>query len=80
MISSTHFISPFVLDDFIGDRANLLKVNQDALHYKSRTLDLSPLLINASTLNEGAGVKKEMEQEHEVEKSIDMRLIGQPFI
>ncbi|EGZ08832.1 hypothetical protein PHYSODRAFT_305707 [Phytophthora sojae] len=63
------------LDDLIG-RADLLKVNQDALHYKSRKLDLSPLLINASTLNEGAGVKKEMEQEHEVEKCIDMRLIA----
>ncbi|EEY64939.1 glutamate synthase, putative [Phytophthora infestans T30-4] len=62
------------LDDLIG-RADLLKVNQDALHYKSRKLDLSPLLINASTLNEGAGVKKEMEQDHEVDKCIDMRLI-----
>ncbi|KAF1786951.1 Nucleophile aminohydrolase [Phytophthora cactorum] len=55
------------LDDMIG-RADLLKVNQDALHYKSRKLDLSPLLINASTLNEGAG-------DHEVDKCIDMRLI-----
>ncbi|CAI5714867.1 unnamed protein product [Peronospora effusa] len=63
------------LDDLIG-RADLLKVNQNALHYKSRKLDLSPLLINASTLNEGAGVKKEIEQEHEVEKCIDMRLIA----
>lgn len=62
------------LDDLIG-RADLLKVNQDALHYKSRKLDLSPLLINASTLNESAGVKKEMEQDHAVEKCIDMRLI-----
>ncbi|KAI9909607.1 hypothetical protein PsorP6_015149 [Peronosclerospora sorghi] len=64
------------LDDLIG-RADLLKVNQEALHYKSRKLDLSPLLINASTLNEGAGVKKEMGQNHEVEKCIDMRLIRQ---
>ncbi|CEG47654.1 ferredoxin-dependent glutamate [Plasmopara halstedii] len=62
------------LDDLIG-RADLLKVNQDALHYKSRKLDLSPLLINASSLNEGAGVKKEIEQDHVVEKCIDMRLI-----
>eukprot|EP00644_Phytophthora_capsici_P010510 jgi/Phyca11/507823/fgenesh2_kg.PHYCAscaffold_30_\ len=62
------------LDELIG-RADLLKVDQDALHYKSRKLDLSPLLINAGTLNEGAGVKKEMEQDHEIEKCIDMRLI-----
>ncbi|KAE8951992.1 hypothetical protein PR001_g33485, partial [Phytophthora rubi] len=63
------------MDELIG-RADLLKVNQDALHYKSRKLDLSPLLINASTLNEGAGVKKGMEQDHGVEKCIDMRLIA----
>ncbi|KAF4315513.1 hypothetical protein BBO99_00009341 [Phytophthora kernoviae] len=63
------------IDDLIG-RADLLKVNQDALHYKSRKLDLSPLLINASTLNDTAGVKKEIEQEHNVDECIDMRLIA----
>jgi glutamate synthase domain-containing protein 3 len=64
------------VDDLIG-RADLLKVNPDALHYKSAKLDLSPLLINASTLNEKAGVKKEREQEHTVHESLDMEFIKQ---
>jgi glutamate synthase domain-containing protein 2/glutamate synthase domain-containing protein 3/glutamate synthase domain-containing protein 1 len=63
------------LDDLIG-RADLLKVNEEALHYKSAKLDLSPLLVNASTLNENAGIKKQKEQDHEVEKSLDMALIA----
>lgn len=64
------------IDDLIG-RADLLKVNPEALHYKSAKLDLSPLLINASTLNEKAGVKKEQEQEHTVHESLDMKFIEQ---
>jgi glutamate synthase (NADPH/NADH) len=50
-------------------------VNEDALHYKSAKLDLSPLLINASTLNDKAGVVKTIEQEHDVAKSLDMEFI-----
>lgn len=64
------------MDELIG-RADLLKVNQDALHYKSAKLDLSPLLVNASTLNEKAGVVKMMEQDHNVNESMDMELIAQ---
>lgn len=64
------------LDDLIG-RADLLKVNKDAMHYKSAKLDLSPLLINASTLNEKAGVIKQIEQDHAVHEALDMTLIEQ---
>ncbi|TMW59939.1 hypothetical protein Poli38472_005008 [Pythium oligandrum] len=62
------------LDDLIG-RADLLRVNKDALHYKSAKLDLSPLLINAQTLNEKAGVRKLQEQAHTVHEAMDMDFI-----
>ncbi|DAZ98159.1 TPA: hypothetical protein N0F65_005625 [Lagenidium giganteum] len=64
------------LDDLIG-RADLLKVNPDALHYKSEKLDLSPLLVNASTLNDKAGVRKQSEQQHLVHEALDMKFIEQ---
>lgn len=62
------------LDEMVG-RADMLKVNKDALHYKSAKLDLSPLLINAQTLNEQAGVRKLQEQQHTVHEALDMTFI-----
>lgn len=62
------------LDDLIG-RADLLKIDPNALHYKSGKLDLSPLLVNANTLNEKAGVRKLMEQQHTVHESLDMHFV-----
>ncbi|KAJ0406010.1 hypothetical protein ATCC90586_001356 [Pythium insidiosum] len=62
------------LDDMIG-RADMLKVNKDALHYKSAKLDLSPLLVDAKTLNDKAGVRKQQEQQHTVHEALDMEFI-----
>jgi hypothetical protein len=40
-------------------------------------VDLKPLLIPASALNEKAGVIKRMEQDHLLEKALDNELIKQ---
>ena len=50
------------MDEMIG-RADCLQVDESALHYKSKGLDLSPLLVNATELNEKAQVRKTIEQE-----------------
>lgn len=62
------------MDELVG-KADLLKVDPTALHYKSEKLDLSPLLVNASTLNEEAGVRKLQEQDHELDTKLDRKLI-----
>lgn len=61
-------------DEMIG-QVQHLTVNSDALHYKSQGLDLKPLLINPKTLNPKAGIVKEMEQDHLLERALDMTLV-----
>lgn len=58
------------LEDLIG-RADMMYVDEKALHYKSEKLDLSPLLVNARSLNDQAGVTKEISQEHATHNSVD---------
>lgn len=50
------------IEEMIG-RVDKLEINPDVLHYKSRGLDLSPLLTPATSLNENhSGVTKNFEQ------------------
>lgn len=52
-----------------------LKVNKAVQHYKSKGLDLSPLLTPASELNTSAGIIKRMNQEHNLGEALDNELI-----
>jgi len=63
------------MDELVG-RADLLEVNTAVLHYKSKGLDLTPLLIPAQVLNPSAGVKKLMEQDHELDIALDKKLVA----
>jgi glutamate synthase domain-containing protein 3 len=63
------------IDELVG-RADLLEVNTSVLHYKSKGLNLQPLLTLASDLNPSAGIKKKMGQNHELEKALDNTLIA----
>ncbi|KAM3567229.1 hypothetical protein VYU27_010621, partial [Nannochloropsis oceanica] len=51
--------------------------NTDLLHYKSQGVDLKPLLIPASALNEKAGIIKHMDQDHLLGEALDNELIKQ---
>ncbi len=64
------------LDELVG-RADLLEVDETALHYKNAGLDLSALLVNATELNPGAGIVKAVEQDHELDQALDNSLIEQ---
>jgi len=50
-------------------------MNQKGLHYKSRGLDLSPLLTPAHELNPSAGTRNLTLQDHELDKKKDNELI-----
>jgi len=62
-------------EEMIG-RSDLLEVDRSAMHYKSKGLDLSPLLQTAPSLNpNNSGVYKVMEQDHGLDSVIDNELI-----
>ena len=64
------------LNELVG-RSDLLEVDNEALHYKNAGLDLSALLVKASDLNPGAGIRKAIEQEHELDHALDNSFIEQ---
>jgi len=62
------------IDELVG-RSDLLEVDQSTLHSKSKGIDLSPLLIPGQELNPGAGLIKEIEQDHGIAGALDIKLI-----
>jgi glutamate synthase (NADH) len=58
------------MEDMIGQTQHL-EVNKRGLHYKSRGLDLSPLLTPASELNPSTGVRNLTSQYHGLDKAKD---------
>jgi hypothetical protein len=64
------------VEEMVG-RVDMLEVNPEVLHYKSRGLDLTPLLTPASSLNENhSGLTKKMEQDHGTDARIDYKIIA----
>jgi len=63
------------LADMIGQTQHL-EVNKKGLHYKSRGLDLSPLLTPASELNPSAGVRNLTTQYHYLDVAKDNEFIA----
>jgi glutamate synthase (NADH) len=61
--------------EMIGQTQHL-EVNKRGLHYKSRGLDLSPLLTPASELNPSAGVLNRTTQNHGLERKKDNEFIA----
>ncbi|CAM9488644.1 unnamed protein product [Chrysoparadoxa australica] len=65
------------IEEMVG-RVDKLVMNEDVLHYKSRGLDLSPLLTPATSLNPNhSGVTKQMEQDHGMDQRIDYPIMEQ---
>jgi glutamate synthase domain-containing protein 2/glutamate synthase domain-containing protein 1/glutamate synthase domain-containing protein 3 len=64
------------MEDMIGQTQHL-EVNTRGLHYKSRGLDLSPLLTPASELNPSAGIRNLTTQDHRLNRALDNDLIAQ---
>jgi glutamate synthase domain-containing protein 3 len=62
------------MEEMIGQTQHL-EVNRRGLHYKSRGLDLSPLLTPASELNPSAGIRNLNTQYHGLDKAKDNVLI-----
>jgi len=62
------------MDEMIGQTQHL-EVNKRGLNYKSRGLDLTPLLTPASELNPSAGIKNRTTQYHGLDKAKDNELI-----
>lgn len=58
------------IEEMIGQTQHL-EVNRKGQHYKSRGLDLSPLLTPASELNPSAGIRNLTGQDHGLDKAID---------
>lgn len=63
------------MEDMIGQTQHL-EVNRRGLHYKSRGLDLSPLLTPASELNPSAGVRCVNKQYHGLDVAKDNDFIA----
>ena len=63
------------MDEMIGQTQHL-EVNKAGLHYKSRGLDLSPLLTPASELNPASAVKCTSSQYHGLDVAIDNEWIA----
>lgn len=64
------------IEDMIGQTQHL-ELNRKGQHYKSRGLDLSPLLTPASELNPAAGIRNLTTQYHGLDIAIDNKLIAQ---
>lgn len=62
------------IEEMIGQTQHL-EVNRKGQHYKSRGLDLSPLLTPASELNPSAGIYNMTGQDHGLDKAIDNSFI-----
>jgi glutamate synthase (NADH) len=62
------------MEDMIGQTQHL-EANKRGLHYKSRGLDLSPLLTPASELNPSAGIINRTTQDHGLMKKKDVDFI-----
>eukprot|EP00559_Dactyliosolen_fragilissimus_P006269 CAMPEP_0184871326 /NCGR_PEP_ID=MMETSP0580-20130426/40651_1 /TAXON_ID=1118495 /ORGANISM="Dactyliosolen fragilissimus" /LENGTH=1626 /DNA_ID=CAMNT_0027373969 /DNA_START=220 /DNA_END=5100 /DNA_ORIENTATION=- len=62
------------MEDMIGQTQHL-EANTRNMHYKSRGLDLTPLLTPASELNPSAGVRNLQGQDHGLEKALDNKII-----
>jgi glutamate synthase (NADH) len=63
------------IQDMIGQTQHL-ELNKRGLHYKSRGLDLSPLLTPASELNPSAGIRNLSTQDHGLSSKKDIDFIG----
>ncbi|ETV69755.1 hypothetical protein, variant 4 [Aphanomyces astaci] len=65
------------VDEIIG-RADLLQVDESSLHRKTRLLDLSPLLVNAKTLNPTSSIRynPQDQQNHELDLVLDQTLLA----
>lgn len=63
------------MEDMIGQTQHL-EVNTRGLHYKSRGLDLSPLLTPASELNPSAGIRNLTGQNHNLDIAKDNDFIA----
>ncbi|GMH87718.1 hypothetical protein TrST_g3101 [Triparma strigata] len=62
--------------DLVG-QTDLLEVNKAVQHYKSKNLDLTPLLTSASELNPDADFVNTSTQDHGLDKALDNDLIAQ---
>lgn len=62
------------INEMIG-RTDTLRVRQDVDHWKVKKLDLSPLLYRESA-GEGVGLYKQIEQDFELEKVLDWKLLA----
>jgi glutamate synthase domain-containing protein 3 len=63
------------MDEMIG-RVDKLEMRKERLHYKSKGLDLSPILTPSSSLNPEAGVRHLMGQDHQLELALDNSFIS----
>ncbi|GKY97518.1 hypothetical protein MPSEU_000710000 [Mayamaea pseudoterrestris] len=63
------------MEEMIGQTQNL-EMNRKGLHYKSRGLDLSPLLTPASELNPSAGIRNLTTQYHGLDIAKDNAFIA----
>jgi glutamate synthase (NADPH/NADH) len=63
------------MEEMIGQTQNL-EVNTRGQHYKSRGLDLSPLLTPASELNPSAGIRNLTGQYHGLDLALDNEFIA----
>ncbi len=62
------------MDEMIGQTQHL-ETNTRGMHYKSRGLDLTPILTPASELNPSAGIRNLTGQYHGLDIAMDNRLI-----
>jgi glutamate synthase (NADPH/NADH) len=63
------------MQDMIGQTQHL-ELNKRGLHYKSRGLDLTPLLTPASELNPSAGIRNLTTQDHGLKLKKDIEFIA----
>jgi len=61
------------VNEMIG-RTDMLRVRQDIEHWKVKKLDLSPIL-HRETAREGVGLYKQIEQDFELERVLDWKLV-----
>lgn len=61
------------VNEMVG-RADMLRVRQDIDHWKIKKLDLSPLLMT-EPIREHIGVYKQIDQDFELEKVLDWKLV-----
>lgn len=61
------------INEMVG-RSDVLRVRQDVDHWKVKKLDLSPIL-HRETAQDGVGLYKQIEQDFELEKILDWKLL-----